>query len=115
ATDTATQACIAEAISASPIHSADANQILSIPNPLIRWPGSRRNQPSGGQNETRRAAGYEKDPAMRWQMPGVISPCGRFWGTPSPRFKINRVSPLVNNGSRAGLLASPKEGETGQN
>jgi len=49
------------------------------------------------------------------QMAGVISPCGRFWGTPSPRLKINRVSPLVNNGSRAGLLASPKEGETGQN
>jgi len=39
ATEIAIQACIAEAISASPIHSADANQILSIPNPLIGWAG----------------------------------------------------------------------------
>src|SRR5215471_1317265 len=70
ATETATQACSEAAISASPIHSADANQMLSIPNPFVRpspATGVFGSRACGGQNETRQSAGY------KWTPPRIVT------------------------------------------
>src|SRR5437868_15448931 len=83
ATDTANQACSEAAVSARPIHSADANQMLSIPNlSSARSGGSPQIQAPGGQNKTRQAAGY--GPAACGYAAGVISPCGRLQGNSIP-------------------------------
>src|SRR5690348_10975039 len=84
ATETATQACIDAAISANPIHSAEANQMLSMPD--LFYGGN------GGSAQIRRPEGKTKParqrvantPATHGHAAGAISPCGRLRGTPPP-------------------------------
>src|SRR5215472_2388159 len=75
ATDTAIQACIAEAISASPIHSADANQILSIPNPLFVGRGRvLTNRPEGKMKPAGRRVTKEIPPCDgKWQESSALA------------------------------------------
>src|SRR5438477_2230496 len=85
ATDTAIQACSEAAVSARPIHSADANQMLSIPNlSSASSGGSPQIQAPGGQNKTRQAAGFGQTPRRVSTQQESSALAGGYRGTPSP-------------------------------
>src|SRR5438128_444125 len=57
AIDTATQFCMTEAASASPIHTAEVNQILSMPHPPWRTARDRLTGGAARENGTRMREG----------------------------------------------------------
>src|SRR5215813_3577994 len=76
ATEAATQACSEAAIRASPIHSADANQTLSIANLLLTGSGFRTKRHAGKIKPAGRRV--TDTPPPRVYAAGVISPSGGY-------------------------------------
>src|SRR5215467_102794 len=88
ATEIAAQIDITDAARARPIHKADANQILSIPN-LFPCPAAA----SGGAGQSgpwsRDSLAEERFAGASTDLPPLLNgrshqPHRRFWGTPSP-------------------------------